>query len=411
MNTKKQIILFDLTYLEKMSSFTGIERVMLDTLDFFVNEDFFHVIFVRLKGHRLIEVDKSEMDIIRRNIMSNSRLKKVRKKTKLKFQVISQWFIKSIAYLITYKPYRIDTKLLQELQKFSHLNKIYIDVGINQISNFVFVIRELKETSVKVIFYCHDVFPLQKLGGVTHPWSKSFHDYLTLLRQADRILVPSLETKLAVRQAINISYIPIDINPTPYFDFKNIYECTHKHVSPERKTFVYVSSMIPRKNHRLLLEELSRNMELRKSIAFLLIGSIPRSGKWTVKFVKKLNRSGGDVTILSNISDACLKNIYMNSYAGLYLSSAEGFGLPIHEQLQFGKKVLVSSNLRSLFADSRDKLVWFNPEVDGDLGTQILRLAGSDDFNSVSPLIDKGTNADRWGDFRRVFQNLNDFPE
>ncbi len=405
MKSETQIILFDVTYLEKMSTFTGIERVMLDTLDFFENEESFHVIYVRLKKRSLIKVSKKEMDRISKEIKSSSRSKKLRKRTKLKFQVLSQRLIKPINNFRTYKSYQIDKRLLQEIRKLDFLTKIYVDVGINQVSKFALVINELKRANVKVVFYCHDVFPLQQLGGVTHPWSKSFHNYLSLLRHADRILVPSLETELAVSQVLNVSDIPIDIKPVPYFDFKETQECTHTHISLDRKSFVYVSSVLPRKNHKLLLHELSQNIKLRKSIAFLLIGSIPRSGKWIIRFVKEINDLGGDITILSNINDACLKNIYRNSFAGLYLSSAEGYGLPIHEQLQFGKKILVSTDLRSLFTDSSDQLVWFDPKVEGELGRQILRLSEQNNLNSVDALTQKRSRVDPWGDFRRVFQN------
>ena len=117
MKSETQVILFDVTYLEKMSTFTGIERVMVDTLDFFENEESFHIIYVRLKNRRLIEVGKKEMDRISKEIKFSSRSKKLRKRTKLKFQILTQRFIKPINCFRTYNRYQIDRMLLQEIQK------------------------------------------------------------------------------------------------------------------------------------------------------------------------------------------------------------------------------------------------------------------------------------------------------
>jgi glycosyltransferase involved in cell wall biosynthesis len=216
-------------------------------------------------------------------------------------------------------------------------------------------------------------------------------------------MVPSMATKNDLEGALRNSRLPILINPVPFFDFRNVQACNHNHISKMKKTFVYVSTVLPRKNHRLLFNEVMNNPELRINVNFLIIGRIPRSGKWIVRAIKDVNSFGGNMKILSGVKDACLKNIYQNSYGGIYLSKAEGYGLPIHEQLQFDKRVIVSSNLRSLFEDHQKGIIWFNPDTKGDLGEKILEEAALPEIGLVRHKTEIESPAAVWEQFKRNF--------
>ncbi len=375
MKPKSNLILFDVTYLLERTGFTGIERVMFDTLNFFKTDQSFDVICVRFAQGRLIEVGHNDVLKAFEKLKHSQFSKTLRRIVSHIRDLLSRKFQGKQKFLLSHANVKIDKNLLKKIRNSGGPRTTYLDMGINQNYNFKTILEELQQANVQVMYYCHDVFPIKLIGDIKHSWNASFPSYLELMKLSDIVLVPSETTRIDLQEVIKDVKAKICLNPVPFQNFKNIQECQHFHIDSSNKTFVYVSTILPRKNHRLLIDEIMQNSELRLSVNFLLIGNIPRSGKWIRRALKRVNDAGGNIQILSNVSDSCLKNIYLNSHAGIYLSDAEGYGLPVYEQMNLGKKVLLSSKLRDLIRDPLGELDWFDPSVAGDLSRKILHLA------------------------------------
>lgn len=110
---------------------------------------------------------------------------------------------------------------------------------------------------------------------------------------------------------------------------------------------LFVSTIEPRKGHRLLFEVwkrlLAAGIPQRNDFKLVFVG---RKGWLVDDLVNELNAhesTGQSLIMLSNVDDATLQRLYSDSAFCLYPSRYEGFGLPVIEAFRYGKAVIASS--------------------------------------------------------------------
>ncbi len=123
-----------------------------------------------------------------------------------------------------------------------------------------------------------------------------------------------------------------------------------------RKYWLSVGTLEPRKNHRRLLNAYAKLVYSAKgdSLPLVLVGAKGWRMEHLQLLIKKLHLEN-HVKVLGYVADATLQWLYENSFAFVYPSLFEGFGLPVLEAMAMGAAV-ITSNTTSL------------PEVVGDAG-------------------------------------------
>lgn len=135
---------------------------------------------------------------------------------------------------------------------------------------------------------------------------------------------------------------------------------------------LFVSTLEPRKGHRLLFEVwkrlLAAGIPQQHDFKLVFVG---RRGWLVDELVAELDAhesAGTSLLRLSNIDDAALQQLYAHSAFCLYPSLYEGFGLPVIEAFRYGKAVIASNGGALLETaggfspslDPRDEDVWYD---------------------------------------------------
>lgn len=141
---------------------------------------------------------------------------------------------------------------------------------------------------------------------------------------------------------------------------------------PERFA-LYVSTLEPRKNHRLLVDVWQRLIERHGADAvptLLLVGQVRWGSRPLLDMLAASRFLGGKIVLMSDVGDAKLEQAYRRCLLTLFPSSNEGWGLPVAESLAHGKPC-VAARATSV------------PEVGGDLVDYFDPADTSDAFDAI----------------------------
>jgi glycosyltransferase involved in cell wall biosynthesis len=233
-------------------------------------------------------------------------------------------------------------------------------------------------------------------------------DGFSVASLADRVIVNSAGTaaELAGHLAGAGSTAPIWVAPRGIDWRRSVRSPAAVDQSPY---FVYVATIEPRKNHRLLLD-VWRQLAAAGGAAPRLV-LIGRRGLRSRRIVHSIERSGlarGLVEEHNELPDAAVARLVAGAQASLYPSLAEGYGLPVAEALALGVPVLCSDlpELREIglevpeYFDPLDRRAWRDAVLDYAWSAsirrqaQLARLTGwrppswEQHFSSVQPLLD-----------------------
>jgi glycosyltransferase involved in cell wall biosynthesis len=129
--------------------------------------------------------------------------------------------------------------------------------------------------------------------------------------------------------------VPIKILPFENSSFKK-----SETFIKEPQTFMYVASLIPYKNHQILLYAwLNLKNEGKTPKLFLTIDQNNSLKKWIKFFIIK---NSLNVVLLENLDRTELLNIYKKCEYLIYPSTFEAYGLPLIEASNYGLKILAA---------------------------------------------------------------------
>lgn len=137
-----------------------------------------------------------------------------------------------------------------------------------------------------------------------------------------------------------------------------------------KKYVLYVSTIEPRKNHRMVYEAWCHAL-LNGTIdadecRLVFVGMEGWNTAELLREIRANPLTSGTIVIMSNISDALLASLYRNAAFVVFPSFYEGFGLPLAEALGHGKICVTSGagalreigNGLRIDLDPRDTLGW-----------------------------------------------------
>lgn len=169
-------------------------------------------------------------------------------------------------------------------------------------------------------------------------------------------------------------------------------------------TFSVLGTVEPRKNHKLILEAFK---PLLKEVDGLNLRFIGRMGWIDDDFSQQVQALADDVDSGFHFEDACgdaaIRSFIEQSRATVYVSFAEGFGLPPVESLWVGTPVIASRTIPSL-KDRGEQGIHFIDELDPEnLRTAVLAFLDNEYSNRKS-MEAAAVNLPTWESFvRQVF--------
>jgi alpha-1,2-rhamnosyltransferase len=109
-----------------------------------------------------------------------------------------------------------------------------------------------------------------------------------------------------------------------------------------RPTYIYVSTIEPRKNHRYALDGFDVLWERGVEANLVIVGRVGWQGEEFARRVRNHKHFGKRLFMHNNVEDNELAYLYEKVQGLIFTSIAEGFGLPIVEGLQKGLPVFAS---------------------------------------------------------------------
>ena len=214
--------------------------------------------------------------------------------------------------------------------------------------------EELKrQHGVRIVWLCYDIIALLYPQLFRKFVVEDFREYAhRVLAVADLVLVSARAVESDLHQYCLEQKLPVPVTRViPYGS-----DLTQSRLGPSlplshglepKRYALFVSTIEPRKGHRMLLSVWKR----------LLDEGVPQANRFKLVFVgragwmvdelmaelKSLGGAGDYFHLLTAVSDQELASLYRNAAFCLYPSVYEGYGLPIVEAFSYGKAVLAST--------------------------------------------------------------------
>lgn len=198
------------------------------------------------------------------------------------------------------------------------------------------------ETALTVMV--HDLLPMTSPQFFARDQRLEFLDYGRLIGRASRLIVATSHLRNAVRGlclAQGCRPIPsVEVVAFPSYSHNWTASTEVKVNSP---AFYMVGSPEARKNYLVAITAAQVLAESGHRIELNIIGSNRGMDPKLRKAMRRARRSGAYIHLRGAVSDQVVTAIANQSLALLYLSKAEGYGLPIREAQFLGRPVIASS--------------------------------------------------------------------
>lgn len=227
--------------------------------------------------------------------------------------------------------------------KGAGVGRLYLNIGHTGLHSPGF--REwVSRTDVRPIYFVHDLIP------ITHPefcrpgeTEKHVTRMQTVLRTAAGVIGNSRATLDELAFFASEEGLPNPPSVAAWLGTDTL-AVPSGAVSPDRPTFVVLSTIEARKNHMMLLDIWSRLVDRLgdQTPRLLIIGQRGWEADDVFQRLDNDKKLRGHVFELNNCSDADLARHLASARALLFPSLAEGYGLPLVEALGSGVPVIAS---------------------------------------------------------------------
>lgn len=216
-------------------------------------------------------------------------------------------------------------------------------------------VQKLKNSGVKIVYYIHDLLQISYPDAASVKWREIFSLWINGLSDADLVLANSLHTCSEVSDYIKQNNIQLNSTVKMVELGNNPFAIKSKYSNPSDLPFfienfeyiLYVSSFSKRKNHLFLLNawlSIYQDIGDEGCPELILVG--PRGDAFDdlVIFLESHEEIRSKVHIFENVSDVDLDSLYKSCLFTVFVSSCEGWGMPVAESLRYGKICVAANN-------------------------------------------------------------------
>jgi glycosyltransferase involved in cell wall biosynthesis len=277
--------------------------------------------------------------------------------------------------------------------------------------------RKKEALNLKILLMCYDMIPVLYPESCVSEIVANFPIWLNLIGTvADEVLCISTNTKNDLYKYLVENHLPIPKLTVVQLGDNAASQIQEDLVSPQisklvsKKYLLFVSTIEPRKNHKVLLE--AYNLLLSQKVKGLpqlyFVGGTGWKNsdlKDTIDNRSELNKY---VKILNHVTDVDLVTLYKHCMFTLYPSLYEGWGLPIRESLCNGKFCLCSSS--SSLPEAGGRFVEYIPPEDAKMWAKRLHyyISHTEILLEKENIIRNSYKSASWDDFG--IQILNSLP-
>lgn len=329
----------------------------------------------------------------------------------------SRWLINGLLKQYPQESYHLYTPQVNNTEQISELNNLISNVKVHLPANLFKTFWRTKgikkdllkhsigvyhglsneipygieKTPIKSIVTIHDlIFKIHP--EFYNPIDRKIYDtkFKSACERADKIIAISEHTRQLI---VDLYQIPAEKTEVIYMDTLPVF---HKKAEANelrliqtkydlnRPFFLNVGSGGGRKNHvRLCMAYAEISSKIEQDL--VIVGKKGKDFEQIAKVIKDY-KLHDRIHWLENVSDFELYHLYSLSYATLYPSLYEGFGIPIIESFRCGKPVLTSfgSSLEEVAGNAGLKC---NPLEIEDMALNIALLAETSTYESLSSMI------------------------
>jgi len=256
------------------------------------------------------------------------------------------------------------------------------------------MVESLKNSGMDVVAVVYDLIPLTHPQFCDQGLVVVFEDWFKwVCPTADGFLCISKATEDNVRGFLRKYYSEEMANKKWYnhFHLGTDLDLIH-HSGPIRTeitqmfgddvpTYIMVSTIEPRKNHKYLLDAFDALWESGYQVRLDIIGKIGWKCEQLIERIKTHPQWGKLLRMHNDLSDSELDYVYKEAKCLLFPSFVEGFGLPIVEAMQRHKPVMVS-DIPVFREIASGDIAYFDLEDSGSLKELIIEFETSGVFPS-----------------------------
>jgi len=210
-------------------------------------------------------------------------------------------------------------------------------------------VRALLRAGGELTGFVHDLLPLQHPGWFRPGVGERFENHLHALRaDGTRLFTPSQHVRGQLLALPGPAASVQCLRPANSLPFPERFPGTVPLMPPAlsqlrpRRFFLSVATLEPRKEHGLLLNAFERYWQSGGDAALVLAGAAGWCNDALLARVRGHRELGRRLHWLQQTDDRQLAALYRDARALVYLSRAEGFGLPVLEARELGCPVIAS---------------------------------------------------------------------
>ena len=227
----------------------------------------------------------------------------------------------------------------------------------------------LQNDGARIVLFIHDILPVTTPHYYDSPWRDRFAARLArMLRHADALVTVSAFTMAEVERFAGERQLVLPEHRLVVHHGSDFVAPTDDERPPTvRPYFLMVGSVEPKKNHRFAIEQCDYFWQRGYEFDLVIVGKPGWKHDRISEFIRSHADFGDRLQWKENVSDEHLDALYRSAAATLFVTRAEGFGLPLIESTIRGTRC-IASNIPVLreIADGSDLVVHVELDDDGD---------------------------------------------
>jgi glycosyltransferase involved in cell wall biosynthesis len=164
------------------------------------------------------------------------------------------------------------------------------------------------------------------------------------------------------------------------------------------KRFVVACTIEPRKNHALVLDAFEPILAMAPEVELLFVGRVGWADPKLITRIERLQQRYPNFRVFCDVDDGTMRHYVESARATIFVSAAEGFGLPAVESLWLGTPVIASDDIPSLEKVTDDGTCRVSPLTEDRLRQAVLAFL-DDDFYRRKAAEARGITLPAWSDF------------